>query len=84
MPGLRLYSRLLPHAVPIVFSALVVLPLVWLLRVALTDKVTAYKIPPEWGQMHLAATGQKSVPEAMAAAQEELRKLLVKDGKISE
>jgi multiple sugar transport system permease protein len=24
------------------------LPLLWLLRVALTDKVTAYKIPPEW------------------------------------
>ena len=35
-------------------------------------------------ELNLAATGQKPVPEAMAAAQEELRKLLVKDGKISE
>ena len=53
MPGRRLLSRLLPHAVLIVFSALIVLPLLWLLRVALTDKVTAYKIPPEWGEMNL-------------------------------
>ena len=37
MPGLRLYSRLLPHAVLSVFSALIVLPLLRLLRVALTD-----------------------------------------------
>lgn len=37
MPGLRLYSRLLPHAVLIVLRALIVLPLLWLLRVALTD-----------------------------------------------
>ena len=35
-------------------------------------------------ELNLAATGEKPVPEAMAAAQEELRKLLVKDGKISE
>lgn len=37
MPRLRLYSRLLPHAVLSVFSALIVLSLLWLLRVALTD-----------------------------------------------
>lgn len=38
----------LPHAVLITFSAAILLPLLWLLRVALTDKLTAYKIPPEW------------------------------------
>ncbi len=46
----RLIARLLPHAVLIAFSAAILLPLLWLLRVALTDKKTAYKIPPEWGQ----------------------------------
>lgn len=35
-------------------------------------------------ELNLAATGEKPIPEAMAAAQEELRKLLVKDGKISQ
>ena len=35
-------------------------------------------------ELNLAATGEKPIPEAMAAAQEEFRKLLVKDGKISE
>ncbi len=35
-------------------------------------------------ELNLAATGEKPVPEAMAAAQEELRELLIKDGKISE
>ncbi|MDE0391271.1 MAG: carbohydrate ABC transporter permease [Rhodospirillales bacterium] len=43
-------AQLLPHAVLIAFSAAILLPLLWLLRVALTDKTTAYKIPPEWGQ----------------------------------
>ncbi|MDE0050873.1 MAG: carbohydrate ABC transporter permease [Rhodospirillales bacterium] len=46
----RLVAGLLPHAVLIGFSAAILLPLLWLLRVALTDKTTAYKIPPEWGQ----------------------------------
>ena len=46
----RLIARFLPHAVLIAFSAAILLPLLWLLRVALTDKKTAYKIPPEWGQ----------------------------------
>ena len=46
----RLAARFLPHAVLIAFSATILLPLLWLLRVALTDKMTAYKIPPEWGQ----------------------------------
>jgi len=35
-------------------------------------------------ELNLAATGEKPIPEAMAAAQEEFRKLLVKDGKLSE
>ena len=35
-------------------------------------------------ELNLAATGEKPIPEAMAAAQEELRALLVKDGKISQ
>lgn len=47
-------SRLLPHAVLVLFSAAILLPLLWLLRVALTDKVSAYRIPPEWGQASLA------------------------------
>ena len=54
MPGRGLGSRLLSHAVLIVFSTLVVLPLLWPLRVALTNNATAYRIPLEWGQMHLA------------------------------
>ena len=45
--------RLLPHAVLVTFSAVIVLPLLWLLRVALTDKQTAYKIPPEWAALDL-------------------------------
>ena len=49
----RVVARLLPHAVLITFSAAILLPLLWLLRVALTDKMTAYKIPPEWGQASL-------------------------------
>ena len=46
----RLAAKLLPHAVLIAFSPRHPLALLWLLRVALTDKTTAYKIPPEWGQ----------------------------------
>ena len=38
----------LPHAILILFSAAILLPLLWVLRVSLTDKVTAYRIPPEW------------------------------------
>lgn len=49
----KLTSWLLPHGVLIVFSATILLPLLWLLRVALTDKLTAYKIPPEWAEPKL-------------------------------
>jgi multiple sugar transport system permease protein len=37
-----------PHLILILFSALILLPLLWVLRVSLTDKLTAYRIPPEW------------------------------------
>jgi multiple sugar transport system permease protein len=43
----------LPHAILIAFSASILLPLVWLARVALTDKLTAYKLPPEWATPHI-------------------------------
>jgi len=39
------------HAILIAFSAAILLPLLWVLRVSLTDKLTAYKIPPEIGHL---------------------------------
>ncbi len=45
--------RLAPHVVLVLFCAGILLPLLWVLRVALTDKLTAYKIPPEWGSPNL-------------------------------
>jgi len=44
----RVGSALLPHAVLIMFSCIILAPLLWLLRVALTNKLQAYQIPPEW------------------------------------
>ncbi|MGH6719256.1 MAG: carbohydrate ABC transporter permease [Alphaproteobacteria bacterium] len=41
-------GALVAHSSAIVFCLAILLPLLWLLRVALTDKVTAYKLPPEW------------------------------------
>lgn len=38
----------LPHLILVAFSAVILLPLVWVFRVSLTDKLNAYKIPPEW------------------------------------
>ncbi|MCE3248424.1 MAG: binding-protein dependent transport system inner rane protein [Geminicoccaceae bacterium] len=49
----RLLRLALPHLVLILFSAAILLPLLWVLRVSLTDKLTAYKIPPEWTTPHL-------------------------------
>lgn len=43
----------LAHGVAILFSAIILLPVLWLVRVALTDKLTAYRLPPEWGTPHL-------------------------------
>jgi multiple sugar transport system permease protein len=55
--GLAARSRtlrgLVPHLVLVAFSASILLPLVWLLRVALTDKLTAYRIPPELAPLRL-------------------------------
>src|SRR4029078_6540195 len=42
-----------PHVILIAFAASILLPLIWLARVALTDKLTAYKIPPEWAPLRL-------------------------------
>ncbi len=46
-------SKAAPHFILIAFSASILLPLLWLARVALTDKLTAYKIPPEWAPLRL-------------------------------
>jgi len=37
-----------PHLILILFSASLLLPLLWVLRTSLTNKVSAYRIPPEW------------------------------------
>jgi multiple sugar transport system permease protein len=44
----RALGSTLAHLVLIAFSAAIVLPLLWVLRVSLTDRLTAYRIPPEW------------------------------------
>jgi multiple sugar transport system permease protein len=44
-------GRILPHAGLTAFSLLILLPLIWILRVSFTDKLTAYKIPPEIGHI---------------------------------
>ena len=49
----KILRGLIPHLVLIAFSASILLPLVWLLRVALTDKLTAYRIPPELAPLRL-------------------------------
>jgi multiple sugar transport system permease protein len=46
-------SVLVPHLVLVLFSAAIAVPLLWILRVSLTDKLTAYRIPPEWTAPHL-------------------------------
>ena len=49
----RAVSALVPHAILIAFCAAIFLPLLWLARVALTSKLTAYKLPPEWAALRL-------------------------------
>ena len=49
----RLIKSVLPHAILILFSLAILLPLLWVLRVSFTDKLTAYKIPPEVGTLGL-------------------------------
>jgi multiple sugar transport system permease protein len=51
--GRRVFTALIPHSSLSLFSAAILLPLLWVLRVSLTDKLTAYKIPPEWTAPHL-------------------------------
>jgi multiple sugar transport system permease protein len=48
-----LAKSVLPHIVLIFFSLAILLPLLWIVRVSLTDKLTAYKIPPEVGALGL-------------------------------
>lgn len=49
----RLVAIALPHLILIAFSALILLPLLWVFRVSLTNKLNAYKIPPEWTTPHI-------------------------------
>lgn len=49
----RVIYAAVPHVVLTLFSLAILLPLLWILRVSLTDKLTAYKIPPEIGRMGL-------------------------------
>lgn len=49
----RLFNLAGPHAVLMLFSGMILLPLLWVVRVSLTDKLTAYKIPPEVGVLGL-------------------------------
>ncbi len=45
----KLLRTALPHLVLTLFSLAILLPLLWIVRVSLTDKLTAYRIPPEIG-----------------------------------
>jgi len=46
-------GTIVKHAILVTFSAAIMLPLLWVFRVSLTDKLTAYKIPPEIGRLSL-------------------------------
>lgn len=47
-------GSLLAHGVAMLFCAAILLPLLWLVRVAFTDKLTAYALPPQWVTPRLA------------------------------
>jgi multiple sugar transport system permease protein len=49
----RYTASIVPHAILILFSLMILMPLLWILRVSLTDRLTAYKIPPEIGTLGL-------------------------------
>jgi multiple sugar transport system permease protein len=49
----RAVRTAVPHIILIGFSASIFLPLLWLARVALTNKLAAYRIPPEWAPLRL-------------------------------
>ncbi|PZX12882.1 multiple sugar transport system permease protein [Palleronia aestuarii] len=46
-------AALLRHLILGGFSAVIAMPLLWVLRVSLTDKATAYRLPPEIGEIGL-------------------------------
>src|SRR5262245_8646271 len=46
-------KRVLPHIILCAFSLMILMPLLWILRVSLTDRLTAYKVPPEIGTIGL-------------------------------
>ena len=49
----RLLKSIIPHVILTFFSLMILMPLIWILRVSLTDRITAYKIPPEIGTLGL-------------------------------
>jgi multiple sugar transport system permease protein len=49
----RLLKIVIPHVILTMFSLMILMPLIWILRVSLTDRITAYKIPPEIGTLGL-------------------------------
>ena len=49
----RALYTILPHVALSAFSLAILLPLLWVVRVSLTDKLTAYRIPPEIGTLGL-------------------------------
>lgn len=49
----KLAKAVIPHVILSIFSLVILMPLIWLLRVSLTDRLTAYKIPPEAGTLGL-------------------------------
>ena len=40
--------KILSHLILIIFSLIIILPLLWILRNSFTNKLNAYKIPPEF------------------------------------
>ena len=46
-------KKVLPHIILCAFSLMILMPLLWIVRVSLTDRLTAYKIPPEIGTVGL-------------------------------
>ena len=47
-------ESLLAHLILSFFSLLILLPIIWILRTSLVDKLTAYKIPPSFEKFDLS------------------------------
>ena len=45
------FFNFLAHLVLIIFSLIILLPLLWIFRNSFTDKLHAYKIPPEFSPL---------------------------------